>query len=114
MVHLAALLRCLELVVNLATVCNLDDEDEDLVVVNICEDSVIADSVTPEIFVDELFAELAWIIKLGELLLKKITDPFRGGRVEFPDLFRSPWGESDRVAHTGQTTSVRSIASSLD
>ena len=114
MVHLAALLRCLELAVNLATVCDLDDEDEDLVVVNICEDSVIADSVSPEFFVDELFAELARIIKLRELLLKKITDPFRGGRVEFPDLFCSSRGESDCVAHTGQTTSARSIASSLD
>ena len=79
--HLAALLLCLELVVNLATVCDFDDEDDDLVVVNICEDSVIADSVTPEFFVDELFAELARTIKLGELLLKKITDPFHGGRV---------------------------------
>ena len=110
----AALLLCLELVVDLATVCDIEDEDEDLVVVNICEDSVIADPVTPEFFVDELFTELARIIQLGELLLKKITDPFRDGRVEFPDLFRCLRGESDRVAHAGQTTSARSIASSLD
>ena len=109
-----ALLLCLELVVDLATVCDLDDEDDDFVVVNICDDSVIADPVTQEFFVDELFTEPARIIQLGELLLKKITDPFRGGRVEFPDLFRCLRGEPDRVAHAGQTTSARSIASSLD
>ena len=89
LVRRVALLLCLGLVVDLATVCDLDDEDEDedLVVVNICEDSVIANPVTPEFFVDELFAELPRIIQVGELLLKKITDPFRDGRVEFPDLF---------------------------
>ena len=112
--HMTLLPLCLGLVVDLAAVCDLDDEDEDLVVVNICEDSVIADPVTPEFFVDELFTEPARIIQLGELLLKKITDPFRDGRVEFPDLFRCFRGESDRVAHAGQTTSARSIASSLD
>ncbi|GAB2815900.1 hypothetical protein GCM10027022_02440 [Alpinimonas psychrophila] len=52
----------LGLAVDLATVCDLDNEDEDLVVVNICEDSVIADPVTPEFFVDEFFTELAGII----------------------------------------------------
>ncbi len=113
-VRRAVLLMRLELVVDLATVCDLDDEDEDVVVVNICEDSVIADPVTPEFFVDELFTELARIIQRGELLLKKITDPCRGGRVEFPDLFRCLRGESDRIAHAGQTTAARSIASSLD
>ena len=92
----------------------LDDEDEDLVVVDICEDSVITDPVTLKFFVDEFFAELARVIQPGELLLKKITDQFRGRRVEFSDLFRCLRGEFDRVTHAGQTTSARSIASSLD
>jgi hypothetical protein len=37
-----------------------------------------------------------------------------GGRVELADLFRCLRGKSDRVAHAGQITSARSIASSLD
>ncbi|EPR76582.1 hypothetical protein ADILRU_1067 [Leifsonia rubra CMS 76R] len=107
-------LLCSGLVVYLATVRNLNDEDENLVVIDVCKDPVIADPITPEFLVHELLAEQSRIIKPGKPLLNKTSDPLRGDWVKFSDLFRCLRRESDRVDHAGQTTSARSIASSLD
>ena len=109
-----SMLLCSELVVDLTTVRNLDDEDENLVIVDVCEDSVITDPITPEFLVDQLLTEQSRVVKPGKLLFKKSADSLRCGRIEFSDLFRCRWRESDRVTHTGQATSASSIASSLD
>ena len=97
-------LLCSEFVVNLATVRNLNDEDENLVVVNICEDPIVPDSIPPEFLIRELPAKQSRVNKEGELLFKKTTDPLRGRRIKFFDLFRCLRRESDRIAHAGQTT----------
>ena len=103
-----------EVVVNPATVRDFNNEDKDLVVVNICEDPVVARTVTPEILIHELLAQKARIIQLRKLLLEKTTDSSRDHRTKLAHLFRSFRCESDRVAHTRQTTAARSIASSFD
>ena len=105
---------CSERVVDLAAACNLNNEDQNLVVVDICEDPVVAHLIPPEVLVHELLAERAWIIKAGKFLLNKNSDALRYRRIDFSDLLCCLRSESDRVAHAGQTTSSRSMASSLD
>lgn len=92
----------------------LNNDDQNLVIVDVRENPVVAHALAPEILVHEPFTEQTRIIKARTFVFDETTDTRCCCGVTFPYLLDGLWRESDRVPHSGRTTSVSSIASSTE
>ena len=97
----------LDLSVGVSAVANLDDENDQGAVMDVTDDSVIADAISPELaelWSVEGFAQGARIVKRSDALTKKRGDAARFAIVELAELFD---GSGREINPPGQDLALR-------
>jgi hypothetical protein len=77
-----------------------DYEHDKPIILNVNEDSVVANPIAPELLIDEWLAQRPRVVNAAQGALEKYPNTLRDLRIELKDLLLRGWSDLYRVGHS--------------